>query len=172
MRRAASSLVAVACLLLALGGCGSDSSSTASSSSSSESETTTAKPASQPAKKKTKPKVVPPKGPAPKNLVVKDLETGTGPAARSGDELTVQYVGVGYESGTQFDASWDRNEPFTFELGGGGLIKGWEKGLVGMKVGGRRELITPPDYAYGPQGSGSIAPNATLVFVIDLLAVK
>lgn len=124
------------------------------------------------ASKKTKPKVVPPKGPAPKDLVVKDLEVGTGPAAKAGDELTVQYVGVGYESGKQFDASWDRGEPFTFELGGGGLIKGWEEGLEGMKVGGRRELITPPDFAYGPAGSETIAPNATLVFVIDLLAIK
>jgi peptidylprolyl isomerase len=83
----------------------------------------------------------------------------------------VQYVGVGYKSGLEFDSSWGR-EPFTFTLGGGELIKGWEEGLKGMKVGGRRELITPPDYAYGPQGSGNIAPNATLVFVIDLLAVK
>ncbi|HET9677776.1 MAG TPA: FKBP-type peptidyl-prolyl cis-trans isomerase [Solirubrobacterales bacterium] len=121
--------------------------------------------------KKTKPKVVPPKGPKPKSLVVKDLEVGTGPEAKSGDELTVQYVGVGYESGKQFDSSWER-EPFTFTLGEGKLIKGWEEGLEGMKVGGRRELITPPDYAYGAEGSGTIAPNATLVFVVDLLEVK
>ncbi len=121
--------------------------------------------------KKTKPKVVPPKGPKPKNLVVEDLEEGTGPEAQQGDELTVQYVGVGYESGKQFDSSWER-EPFTFTLGEGKLIKGWEEGLEGMKVGGRRELITPPDYAYGSEGAGTIAPNATLVFVIDLLAVK
>jgi len=121
--------------------------------------------------KKTKPKVVPPKGPKPKQLVVKDLEEGTGPEAKSGDELTVQYVGVGYESGKQFDSSWER-EPFSFTLGEGNLIKGWEEGLEGMKVGGRRELITPPDYAYGSEGAGAIAPNATLVFVVDLLEVK
>jgi peptidylprolyl isomerase len=121
--------------------------------------------------KKTKPKVVPPKGPKPKQLVVEDLEEGTGPEAKPGDELTVQYVGVGYESGKEFDSSWGK-KPFTFTLGDGKLIKGWEEGLEGMKVGGRRELITPPDYAYGSEGAGAIAPNATLVFVIDLLEVK
>jgi peptidylprolyl isomerase len=170
-------LIIGTCLALAVAGCGSDSSSNSSSSSE---ETTaskgesagSAKEAGEAAKKKTKPKVVPPKGPAPKKLVIKDLEEGTGPAAKPGDEVTVQYVGVGYESGKEFDSSWSRNEPFTFTLGAGQLIKGWEEGLKGMKVGGRRELITPPDYAYGSQGSGSIAPNATLVFVIDLEGVE
>jgi len=137
-----------------------------------------AKKAKKPAKKvtkpakKTKPKVVPPKGPPPKKLVVKDLEEGSGPAAKKGDEVTVQYVGVGYESGKQFDASWDRGEPFTFTLGGNGVIQGWEQGVEGMKAGGRRELVIPPDLAYGSEGAGTIAPNATLVFVIDLLAIK
>jgi peptidylprolyl isomerase len=140
-------------------------------------QTSKAKPENEASKqaggaKKTKPKVVPPKGPPPKQLVVEDLEAGTGPEAEQGDELTVQYVGVGYESGKVFDSSWDRNEPFAFTLGEGKLIKGWEEGLEGMKVGGRRELITPPGYAYGPEGAGNIAPNATLVFVIDLLKVK
>ncbi|MGN6587459.1 MAG: FKBP-type peptidyl-prolyl cis-trans isomerase [Solirubrobacterales bacterium] len=179
-------LIILACLALFAVGCGSNSSSTASSGASSTTaktgeETAAAEESVSPAatkqaeaeaKKKKKPKVVPPKGPKPKNLVVKDLEVGTGPEAKTGDKLTVQYVGVGYESGTQFDSSWDRHEPFTFTLGEGKLIKGWEKGLEGMKVGGRRELITPPDYAYGSAGSGNIAPNATLVFVIDLLKVK
>jgi peptidylprolyl isomerase len=180
-------LIIVVCLTLAGAGCGSSSSSTTSSGEGSThakagEETTAAaeeslspgaiKRAEAEAKKKTKPKVVPPKGPKPKTLVVKDLEVGTGPEAKSGDELTVQYVGVGFESGKQFDSSWDRKEPFTFTLGEGNLIKGWEEGLEGMKVGGRRELITPPDYAYGSEGAGAIAPNATLVFVIDLLKVK
>lgn len=181
-------LIILACLALVAAGCGSSSSSTSSSSGESSTtakkseDTTTStaeesidpaavKRAEAEAKKKTKPKVVPPKGPKPKNLVVKDLEVGTGPEAKSGDELTVQYVGVGYESGKQFDSSWER-EPFTFTLGEGKLIKGWEEGLEGMKVGGRRELITPPDYAYGSEGAGTIAPNATLVFVVDLLRVK
>lgn len=180
-------LIILACLALVAAGCGSSSFSTSSSGESSTTAKTSeetapaaeksaspaaTKQAEAEAKKKTKPKVVPPKGPKPKNLVVKDLEVGTGPEAKTGDELTVQYVGVGYESGKQFDSSWDRHEPFTFTLGEGTLIKGWEEGLEGMKVGGRRELITPPNYAYGPAGSGNIAPNATLVFVIDLLKVK
>jgi len=175
-------LTILACCALLFAGCGSDSSSTSSSgeeastaAEKSEETTTSAaatKQAEEAAKKKTKPKVVPPKGPKPKKLVIKDLEKGTGPEAKAGDEVTVHYVGVGYESGKQFDTSWDRQEPFTFTLGEGGLIKGWEEGLEGMKVGGRRELITPPAWAYGSQGGGPIAPNATLVFVIDLLEVN
>jgi len=164
-------LTIAACLALLLTGCGSDDSSSPSSSTE-EASTTAGKSDKAPATKKTKPKVVPPKGPKPKKLVIKDLEKGSGPEAKAGDEVTVHYVGVGYESGKQFDASWDRQEPLTFTLGEGGLIKGWEEGLEGMKVGGRRELITPPAWAYGSQGGGSIAPNATLVFVIDLLKVS
>lgn len=123
----------------------------------------------QPATNKTKPKVTVPKGPPPKKLVVKDLQAGTGPAAQAGDEVTVQYVGVDYKTGKQFDASWDRGEPFSFTLGGGEVIKGWDQGIEGMKAGGRRELIIPPGLAYGSQQVGSIAPNSTLVFVVDLL---
>ena len=89
-----------------------------------------------------------------------------------GDEVTVQYVGVNYESGEEFDSSWGR-EPFSFTVGAGMVIPGWEQGIAGMKVGGRRELIIPPDLAYGEAGSPpSIPPNETLVFVIDLYAVK
>jgi len=114
---------------------------------------------------KTKPKVEVPKGPPPKKLTIKDLETGKGPSAKAGDELTVEYVGVDYKTGKQFDASWDRGEPFSFELGSGGVIPGWEQGMEGMKVGGRRELIIPPELAYGPE-------KGTLVFVVDLLAIE
>jgi peptidylprolyl isomerase len=122
---------------------------------------------------KTKPKVEVPKGPPPKKLVVKDLEEGKGPAAKLGDEVSVEYVGVVYKTGKQFDASWDRGEePFTFELGSGGVIAGWEQGIEGMKVGGRRELIIPPELAYGSEGGGSIPPNSTLIFVVDLLAIN
>jgi FKBP-type peptidyl-prolyl cis-trans isomerase len=123
-------------------------------------------------KKKSKPKVTVPQGAPPKKLAVEDLEEGTGPAIKAGDEITVQYVGVDYKTGQQFDASWDRGEPLTFLLGSGQVIPGWDQGLEGMKVGGRRELIIPPSLAYGAQGSGPIAPNSTLVFVVDLLAVK
>lgn len=121
---------------------------------------------------KSKPKVEAPGGPPPKQLEIKDLEAGEGPAAKAGDEVTVQYVGVDYESDKQFDASWDRGEPFTFTLGAGEVIKGWDKGIEGMKAGGRRELIVPPALAYGSEGVGGIAPNSTLVFVVDLLTIN
>ena len=120
----------------------------------------------------TKPTVEVPTGPAPKQLVVKDLKTGDGAEAKSGDQVSVQYVGVLYDGGKEFDASWDRGEPFAFQLGGGQVIPGWDQGVEGMKVGGRRELIIPPDLAYGAQGQPpTIPPNATLVFVIDLVSV-
>ncbi|MGN6200784.1 MAG: FKBP-type peptidyl-prolyl cis-trans isomerase [Solirubrobacterales bacterium] len=122
-------------------------------------------------KKKTKPKVTVPSGPPPKKLEIKDLEKGSGPAAKPGDEVSVQYVGVNYKTGKEFDASWDRGEPFTFKLGEGAVIEGWEKGIVGMKPGGRRELIIPPELGYGYQRSGSIPPGSTLIFVVDLISV-
>lgn len=97
---------------------------------------------------------------------------GTGAEAKGGDEVTVHYVGVGYKSKKEFDASWG-GEPFTFALGGGQVITGWEYGIPGMKVGGRRELVIPGVLAYGPEGSPpEIGPNETLIFVIDLLGVK
>lgn len=114
-----------------------------------------------------------PKGAPPKQLVLKELEEGIGAEAKAGDEVTVQYVGVNYKSGKEFDSSWSRHEPFAFQLGAGQVIPGWEQGIEGMKVGGRRELIIPPELAYGEAGSPpAIGPNETLVFVVDLLAVK
>jgi len=121
----------------------------------------------------TKPNVQVPSGPPPTKLVIKDLKTGDGTEAQAGDQVSVQYVGVDYKTGKQFDASWDRGQPFPFQLGSGQVIPGWDQGVVGMKAGGRRELIVPPDLAYGAQGQPpKIAPNATLVFVIDLLSVN
>jgi FKBP-type peptidyl-prolyl cis-trans isomerase len=121
----------------------------------------------------TKPKVEVPKGPLPKNVVVKkDLEEGKGPVAQGGDEVTVDYVGVLYKNGRQFDSSWDRGESLTFQLGSSVAIQGWEQGIAGMKVGGRRELIVPPKIGYGPQGAASIPPNSALVYVIDLTAIN
>jgi peptidylprolyl isomerase len=158
----ASLLTIAVCAALAVAGCGS-------SSSSSESTGTTE---STSAANKTKPTVEVPKGAPPKSLVVKEIEKGSGEEAKSGDEVTVQYVGVDYKNGKEFDSSWSRSEPFTFTLGAGQVIPGWEKGVEGMKVGGRRELIIPPDMAYGKAGSPpAIGPNETLVFVIDLLEV-
>ena len=107
-------------------------------------------------------------GPAPAELVITDLVEGDGAVAQPGGQVTVHDVGVDYETGEQFDASWDRGEPIAFPLRG--LIQGWQDGIPGMKVGGRRELIIPPDLAYGPAG-GHFLGSKTLIFIIDLLAV-
>jgi peptidylprolyl isomerase len=120
----------------------------------------------------TKPVVTPPSGPPPTKLVTKELIVGTGPEAKSGDMVTVNYVGVLYDGGKEFDSSWKRNEPFSFTLGEGQVIPGWDQGVAGMKVGGRRELIIPAPLAYGTKGSPpTIPPNSALVFVVDLLGV-
>ena len=116
--------------------------------------------------------MTPPSGPAPSKLETKDLIAGTGAEAKDGDTVTVNYVGVLYKNGKEFDASWKRHEPFSFALGKGQVIKGWDQGILGMKVGGRRELIIPSALAYGATGSPpTIPPNAPLVFVVDLLGV-
>lgn len=126
-------------------------------------------PASGPLSKE--PKVTPPTGPAPSKLVRKEIIKGTGPEAKAGDQVTVNYVGVLYHSGKVFDASWKRNETFPFTLGKSQVIPGWEEGVTGMKVGGRRELIIPAALAYGAKGSPPTIPaNEPLVFVVDLLA--
>jgi peptidylprolyl isomerase len=173
MSRRPLALILAAALALAAAGCGSsnDNSSTSSSSSASADSTTTqAAPAT--AKPRPKPKVTVPSGKPPKKLVVKDLIVGTGPAAKPGDPITVNYIGVDYANGRMFDNSYDRGQPFPFQLGGGQVIPGWDSGLVGMKVGGRRQLTIPPSLAYGPQGQPpTIKPNETLVFVVDLLSI-
>lgn len=118
----------------------------------------------------TEPKVTPPTGTAPTKLEKKDLIVGTGKEAKAGETVTVNYVGVLYKGSKEFDASWKRKEPFQFKLGQGAVIKGWDQGVPGMKVGGRRELVIPAELAYGKTGSPpAIPPNAPLVFVIDLL---
>jgi FKBP-type peptidyl-prolyl cis-trans isomerase len=130
--------------------------------------TTASTPTSGPLSKE--PKVTPPTGGAPSKLVVKEIVKGSGAEAKAGESVTVNYVGVLYKGGKQFDASWKRNEPFTFTLGKGQVIPGWDQGVAGMKVGGRRELIIPASLAYGAKGSPpTIPPNAPLVFVVDLL---
>jgi len=118
-----------------------------------------------------KPVIKPLSGPAPHKLVVKDLTVGTGRKAVTGDPLVVRYVGVLAKNGKEFDSSWSRNATFPFALGLGQVIPGWDKGLVGMRVGGRRELIIPASLAYGAAGSPpKIPPNSALIFDIDLLA--
>jgi peptidylprolyl isomerase len=177
-------LAAVACAAL-LAGCGSGSSSTitvgnenkgdealvkaaGTTGTTSPTSTTATTPSSGPLSKE--PTVKPPSGPPPTTLVTKDLVKGTGAEATLGKPITVNYTGVLYHGGKEFDSSWKRGEPASFSLEQGKLIAGWTQGIPGMKVGGRRELIIPASLAYGAKGSPpSIPPNEPLVFVIDLL---
>jgi len=120
-----------------------------------------------------KPTVEVPAGPPPTELELDDLTVGDGPEAVEGQSVEVHYVGVSYATGKQFDASWDRGRPFSFDLGAGAVITGWDQGVAGMKVGGRRRMTIPPHLAYGRQGAGgAIKPDETLVFVVDLISVS
>jgi peptidylprolyl isomerase len=119
----------------------------------------------------SKPKVPKPIGTPPAELVTDDVVTGEGKPARPGDHVTVHYVGVSHSSGKQFDSSWDRGQPFDFPLGARRVIQGWDYGVTGMREGGRRTLVIPPSLGYGERGMGPIAPNETLVFVVDLVKV-
>ncbi|WP_434440754.1 FKBP-type peptidyl-prolyl cis-trans isomerase [Lentzea sp. E54] len=121
----------------------------------------------------TKPEVDPHDGPAPTDLLIEDITVGDGAEATAGQFVSVHYVGVSHSTGEQFDASWDRGEAFQFPLGGGRVIAGWDQGVQGMKVGGRRKLVIPPHLGYGARGAGGvIKPNETLIFVVDLLGVN
>jgi peptidylprolyl isomerase len=172
VRRTAFISVLSVLVVAGCGGGGKDK-STASSAAAPAATATATAPAAGPAQPQTKPKVTVPSGKPPTKLVIKDIVKGTGATAQAGDTVSVHYVGVSYLNKKQFDASWDRHQPFTFQLGGGMVIPGWDQGIVGMKVNGRRELIIPPDLGYGAQGQPpAIAPNDTLVFVIDLLRVQ
>ena len=119
-----------------------------------------------------RPEVDPPEGDIPFELGIDDLTVGDGDEATPGAKVTVHYVGVSFLTGEQFDASWDRGQPFEFKLGKGQVIPGWDQGVAGMKVGGRRRLTIPSAMAYGARGAGDvIKPHEPLVFVVDLLAV-
>src|SRR3954469_24943094 len=120
----------------------------------------------------TKPDVTIPEGDPPSDLVLDDIEVGEGPEAVSGATVTVHYVGHAWSNGEQFDASWDRNDTFAFRLGAGQVISGWDEGVAGMKVGGRRRITIPPHKGYGDRGAGGVIKGGeTLVFVVDLLNV-
>jgi peptidylprolyl isomerase len=136
--------------------------------------TTTTPPAASPSPSADAgPTVSIPPGPPPTTLERQDLRVGHGARAARGDTVTVQYVGVAWSTRQVFDSSWSRNQPISFKLGAGRVIPGWDRGVPGMRVGGRRELVIPPRLAYGAQGyPPAIGPNETLVFVIDLLKVK
>jgi peptidylprolyl isomerase len=120
-----------------------------------------------------RPTVEVPEGNPPAVLEITDIVVGEGDEAVAGHTVSVHYVGVSYSSGDEFDASWNRGVPFEFPLGGGRVIAGWDKGVAGMKVGGRRRLVIPPHLGYGDRGAGGvIKPGETLVFVVDLLGVR
>jgi peptidylprolyl isomerase len=121
-----------------------------------------------------KPQVeLPADAPAPYSVDVQDIETGEGDEAAAGNVVEVHYVGVSLQTGEQFDASWDRGDTFKFTLGKGQVIQGWDQGVAGMRVGGRRRLAISPELAYGKRGAGSvIGPDEPLVFVVDLVGVR
>jgi peptidylprolyl isomerase len=118
----------------------------------------------------SKPEIEFPSGPAPAELTIEDLVVGDGSEAMPGGTVEVHYVGVEYDTGEEFDSSWGRGQPIEFPLRG--LIQGWQDGIPGMKVGGRRQLVIPPAQAYGPVGSGHRLSGKTLIFVIDLLGAR
>ncbi|HUR87266.1 MAG TPA: FKBP-type peptidyl-prolyl cis-trans isomerase [Solirubrobacteraceae bacterium] len=165
---------------LGVSACGDDDDTTGSTTTApvaatpapAASETTPAAPTTVSKDTSSKPEIPKPAGDPPTKLVTEDIVEGKGNAAKAGDNVTMQYVGVSFSTGEQFDASWDRGQPFPFQLGAGMVIPGWDQGIVGMKPGGRRELVIPPDLAYGPQGQPpAIGPNETLVFVVDLVSI-
>ena len=174
------SLVLVAVSGLGLAACGSSAASPTTTSPASSTPTTAAAgpigTISDPSAAGTwgvEPTITVPPGSPPTQLESKDLIVGTGPAAKAGDTVSVQYVGVAYSSGKVFDSSWSRGQAFQFPLGEGQVIAGWDQGVVGMQVGGRRELIIPPNLAYGAQSPGSgIAANDTLIFIVDLVKIN
>jgi peptidylprolyl isomerase len=118
---------------------------------------------------RTKPEIDFPEGEVPSDLVIEDLIEGDGPEATAGDTVSAHYVGVAHSTGEEFDSSWNRGAPLAFPLGAGRVIAGWDRGIQGMKVGGRRRLTIPPHLAYGDRGAGAaIKPGETLIFVVDL----
>lgn len=120
----------------------------------------------------TKPRIEVPQGDAPTELTIRDLVVGDGPEAQPGRVVQVHYVGVTFASGREFDSSWEQGRPFKFAVGGGKAIKGWDRGVRGMKVGGRRQIIVPPRLGYGRQSPSPLIPaGSTLIFVVDLLTV-
>jgi peptidylprolyl isomerase len=171
-------LCALALLLAACGG-GSGAnaeqpaSATAAGPTPSAAETVAALATSISKDRNAKPVVAIPAGGTPTQLIEKDIVPGTGKTAKPGDMVSVQYVGSSWSTGSEFGASWDTGQPSSFTLGKGQVIPGWDKGVAGMKTGGRRLLIIPPALGYGAQGSPpKIAANETLAFVIDLESIK
>ena len=157
-------------LVLALAGCGGGDDGESAATPTPKAEATPT-----PDNKDTskKPVVTVPDELPPDELQIEDIVKGTGPKAKKGDTVTMQYVGVAWSTGVEFDASWDRGQPFTVKLGEGKVIKGWDEGIPGMQKGGRRMLTIPAEMAYGAQGSPpNIGPNEALRFIVDLEKIK
>jgi peptidylprolyl isomerase len=162
-------LIALAAALLGAG-CGDDDSDSAGAE---EPSRTAAEARATLEDTSVKPIIEKPSGAPPRRLVKEDIVKGSGRAAKGGDRVSVQYVGVAFSTGEEFDASWNTGRPFSFRLGAGDVIPGWDKGIVGMKRGGRRKLTIPPELADGAEGAPpDIAPNETLVFVVDLVKIR
>src|SRR5215211_4566842 len=180
MRRLRPVPIALLALLLAIGvaACGGDDDGEASGTTAETKAKTTEQPTPSELRRRlrdttAKPVIPKPSGSPPRRLVKEDIVRGKGPAARPGDTITVHYVGVSFSTGAEFDSSWDRGQPFPVPLGQGAVIAGWDRGLVGMREGGRRVLTIPPQLGYGREGyPPSIAPNETLVFVVDAISIK
>jgi peptidylprolyl isomerase len=177
MRKTLTLLIAAGALGAAVSGCGTSRapgivSAPGSGATAASTTATTSTPTSGPLSKE--PTIAKPTAPAPKTLVTKDLVPGSGATAKAGDTVVVNYVGVLYKNGKVFDASWKNGATFTTQLSPtAGIIQGWVKGIVGMKVGGRRQLTIPPSLAYGKSGRPPTIPgNSTLIFDVDLLKVS
>jgi peptidylprolyl isomerase len=171
MNRPRTALTVLALLaILSLSACGDDDSSGGESTTTEAAEAEGSGSGSAEVDTTTKPEVRVPDGDPPKELEIIDIVEGDGAEAKAGDLVTVQYVGVDFSEGEQFDASWDRGQPFPFQLGGGQVIPGWDEALLDMKKGEQRTLIIPPHLGYGDRGAGGvIPPNATLIFDVELV---
>lgn len=177
-------VTAAVAVLLAIAGCGGDDDGSggqgAGADTPAQTETSGTETAPSPAEQEealkdtsVKPVIPKPTGSPPRRLVKEDIVKGRGPAAKPGDVVVVNYVGVNFSNGDEFDASWDRGRPVPVELGSGDVIEGWDRGLVGIRAGGRRKLTIPPELGYGAEGyPPEIPPNETLVLVIDAVSVN
>jgi peptidylprolyl isomerase len=174
-------LIAVVAVVTGASACGGDdeTASDGGSDTATKEQATTAESPSPAAQEQAledtsvKPVIPKPSGTPPRKLVKEDIVKGKGPAAKRGDTVVVNYVGMNFSNGKEFDASWDRGQPFPLQLGVTQVIEGWQKGLVGIRKGGRRKLTIPPELGYGAQGyPPDIPPNETLIFVIDAVSVN
>ena len=165
-------LIAVVAVL-GISACGDDDEGSAGREQQQSAETQTTPPKDALKDTATKPVIPKPTGTPPRKLVKEDIVKGKGPGAKPGDTVTVNYVGVNFSNGQEFDSSWDSGASFPVQLGAGMVIEGWDKGLVGIRKGGRRMLTIPPEMGYGAEGyPPDIPPNETLVFVVDAVSIK